>query len=362
MLAASKAISKLSLPVLQYGRCLSTSHSLLGNRMTVREALNSALKEEIERDKNVFILGEEVAQYDGAYKVTKGLWKMFGDDRVMDTPISEMGFTGIAVGAAMAGSRPVCEFMTFNFAMQAIDQIVNSAAKTHYMSDGRVNVPVLFRGGNGAASGVAAQHSQDFAAWYASVPGLKVVSPYSCEDARGLTKSGIRDNDPVVSLENELMYGVSMDTPDEAMDPDFVIPIGKAKIERAGTDITLVSYSISVGDCLEAAAELEKEGISCEVINLRSLRPIDDECIFNSLKKTHHMVTVERAWPSCGIGAELIARVMESEAFYHLDSPIIRVTGADVPMPYAGCLEAACTASSPNIITTVKKVLSHKNK
>ncbi|KAM7537201.1 hypothetical protein Aperf_G00000075715 [Anoplocephala perfoliata] len=360
MLSVTKIASKLSCPILRYGRCISTSQSLYANKMTVREALNSALKEEIERDKNVFILGEEVAQYDGAYKVTKGLWKTFGDDRLMDTPISEMGFTGIAVGAAMAGSRPVCEFMTFNFAMQAIDQIVNSAAKTHYMSDGRVHVPILFRGGNGAASGVAAQHSQDYAAWYASVPGLKVVAPYSCEDARGLTKAGIRDNDPVVSLENELMYGVAMDVPDEAMDPNFVIPIGKAKIERAGTDVTLVSYSISVGDCLEAAEQLAKEGISCEVINLRSLRPLDEECIFNSVKKTHRVVTVERAWPSCGIGAEVIARIMESEAFFHLDAPILRVTGADVPMPYSGPLETACTASPANIITTVKLVLSKK--
>lgn len=223
-------------------------------------------------------------------------------------------------------------------------------------------MPILFRGGNGAASGVAAQHSQDFAPWYASVPGLKVVAPYSCEDARGLTKAGIRDNDPVVSLENELMYGVAMDTPDEAMDPDFLIPFGKAKIERPGKDITLVAYSISVGDCLTAAAELEKEGISCEVINLRSLRPIDDQCIFNSIAKTHRMVTVERAWPSCGIGAEIIARVMESDVYGELDAPILRVTGADVPMPYAGCLEAACTALPHNIITTVKKVMNLSGK
>ncbi|KAL5110541.1 Pyruvate dehydrogenase E1 component subunit beta mitochondrial [Taenia crassiceps] len=211
---------------------MSTSQGLLAEKMTVREAINSALKEEIERDKNVFILGEEVAQYDGAYKVTKNLWRTFGDDRVIDTPISEMGFTGIAVGAAMAGSRPVCEFMSFNFAMQAIDQIINSAAKTHYMSNGRVNVPILFRGSNGAAAGVAAQHSQDYAAWYASCPGLKVVAPYSTEDARGLTKAGIRDDDPVVSLENELMYGVAMDTSDEAMHPDFLIPFASVTVLR----------------------------------------------------------------------------------------------------------------------------------
>ncbi|EUB62991.1 Pyruvate dehydrogenase E1 component subunit beta [Echinococcus granulosus] len=357
---ATATTSKFTRSFLRSGRFMSTSQSLLAGKMTVREAINSALKEEIERDKNVFILGEEVAQYDGAYKVTKNLWRTFGDDRVIDTPISEMGFTGIAVGAAMAGSRPVCEFMTFNFAMQAIDQIINSAAKTHYMSNGRVNVPVLFRGGNGAAAGVAAQHSQDYAAWYASCPGLKVVAPYSTEDARGLTKAGIRDDDPVVSLENELMYGVAMDTSDEAMHPDFLIPFGKAKIEREGSDVTLVSYSISVGDCLEAADQLAKEGINCEVINLRSLRPIDDECIFNSVKKTHHLVTVDRAWPSCGIGAEICARIMESETFFHLDAPVYRVTGADVPMPYAGCLEAACTSHASNIITTVKKVLNRR--
>ncbi|VDD75942.1 unnamed protein product [Mesocestoides corti] len=360
MLRTSVAFVKLSQLFGRSGRSISTSQCLLGNKMTVREAINSALKEELERDKSVFILGEEVAQYDGAYKVTKNLWKAFGDDRVIDTPIAEMGFAGIAVGAAMAGSRPVCEFMTFNFAMQAIDQIINSAAKTHYMSNGRVNVPILFRGANGASAGVAAQHSQDYAPWYANCPGLKVLAPYSTEDARGLTKAGIRDNDPVVSLENEVMYGVTMDTPDEAMSPDFVIPIGKAKIEREGTDVTLVSYSISVGDCLEAADLLAKEGISCEVINLRSLRPIDDACIFKSVKKTHHLVTVDRAWPSCGIGAEICARVMESDTFHYLDAPVYRVTGADVPMPYAANLESACLSNASNVVTTVKKLLNRK--
>ncbi|KAF5398011.1 Pyruvate dehydrogenase [Paragonimus heterotremus] len=246
-------------------RFLSLSNVTCASKITVRDALNSALREEMERDKDVIILGEEVAQYDGAYKITKGLWKMFGDERVIDTPITEMGFAGVAVGAAMAGLKPVCEFMTFNFAMQAIDQIVNSAAKTHYMSAGLVTVPVVFRGPNGAAAGVAAQHSQDYASWYAGCPGLKVLAPYNSEDARGLLKSAIRDPDPVVYLENEVLYGHTFDVSDEAMSPDFLLPIGKAKIEREGTDVTLVGYSMTVGVSLAAAEELAKLGLNAEV-------------------------------------------------------------------------------------------------
>lgn len=360
MLRCATGVSRFARLVSKNVRMLSTTSNALGTKMTVRDALNSAMKEELERDKTVFIMGEEVAQYDGAYKVTKNLWKTFGDNQVIDTPITEMGFAGIAIGAAMAGARPICEFMTFNFAMQAIDQIINSAAKTHYMSDGRVSVPIVFRGPNGAAAGVGAQHSQDYAPWYAGCPGLKVLAPYSSEDARGLLKSAIRDPDPVINLESELMYGVSFDTSEEALSPDFLIPIGKAKIEREGTDITLVSYSISVGDCIEAADQLAKLGVSAEIINLRSLRPMDDQAIFNSVKKTHRVITVDKAWPTCGIGAEICARIMESDTFHYLDAPIYRVTGADVPMPYAQNLEEACLSNASNIVTTAKLVLGIK--
>jgi len=287
-------------------------------QLTVRDALNSALDEEMAKDERVFILGEEVAQYDGAYKVTRGLWKKYGDKRVIDTPITEMGFAGIAVGAAMAGLRPICEFMTFNFAMQAIDQIINSAAKTFYMSAGRVNVPIVFRGPNGAASGVAAQHSQCFAAWYAHCPGLKVVSPYDSEDCRGLLKAAIRDPDPVVFLENEIMYGVAFAVDDNIMKPDFVIPIGKAKVMKEGKHVTIVAHSKAVETSLLASKELEKKGIDVEIINLRSIRPLDVDCIFNSIKKTHHLVTVENGWPCHGIGAEICARVSEDEIFFSL--------------------------------------------
>ena len=285
----------------------------LSYQLTVRDALNSAIDEEMERDEKVFVMGEEVAQYDGAYKVTRGLWRKYGDKRVIDTPITEMGFAGIATGAAFAGLRPVCEFMTFNFAMQAIDHIINSAAKTFYMSAGSVAVPIVFRGPNGAAVGVAAQHSQCFAAWYAHCPGLKVVSPYSSEDCRGLLKSAIRDSDPVVFLENELLYGVSMDISEEALAKDFLIPIGKAKIEKTGSNITLVAHSKAVGTCLEAAKQLATSGIDAEVINLRSLRPLDAETVIKSVMKTNHLVTVEQGWPQHGVGAEIIARTSESE-------------------------------------------------
>ena len=282
-------------------------------QLTIRDALNSAIDEEMERDEKVLVLGEEVAQYDGAYKVTRGLWRKYGDKRVIDTPITEMGFAGIATGAAFAGLRPVCEFMTFNFAMQAIDHIINSAAKTFYMSAGRVAVPIVFRGPNGAAVGVAAQHSQCFAAWYASCPGLKVVSPYSSEDCRGLLKSAIRDSDPVVFLENELLYGVAMEVTEDVLSKDYLIPIGKAKIEKPGSRITLVAHSKAVGTCLEAAKQLATAGIDAEVINLRSLRPLDAETVITSVMKTNHLITVEQGWPQHGVGAEIVARISESE-------------------------------------------------
>jgi pyruvate dehydrogenase E1 component beta subunit len=270
------------------------------------------MDEEIARDERVFVMGEEVAEYDGAYKVTRGLWKKYGDKRLIDTPITEMGLAGIAVGAAMAGLRPICEFMTFNFSMQAIDQVVNSAAKTFYMSAGTVPVPMVFRGPNGAAAGVAAQHSQDFSSWYGHIPGLKVLSPYSSDDCRGLLKAAVRDDNPVVLLENEIMYGRSFPITDEALDKDYLIPIGKAKIEREGNDVTVVAFSMSVGVALEAADELSHKGISCEVINLRTIRPMDREAIINSVMKTNHLVTVEGCWPQFGVGAEISASIVES--------------------------------------------------
>ncbi|CAH1154749.1 unnamed protein product [Phaedon cochleariae] len=341
-------------------RAFSTSKTVATKQMTVRDALNSAMDEEMERDERVFILGEEVAQYDGAYKVTRGLWKKYGDKRVIDTPITEMGFAGIATGAAMAGLRPICEFMTFNFAMQAIDQIINSAAKTFYMSAGRVNVPIVFRGPNGAAAGVAAQHSQCFGAWYAHCPGLKVISPYNSEDCKGLLKAAIRDPDPVVFLENEILYGVQYTMSDEALSKDFVLPIGKAKIERPGKHITIVAHSKAVDTSLEAANELAGKGIEVEVINLRSLRPLDIETIGKSVMKTNHLISVEQGWPTCGIGAEILAKIMESEVFFHLDQPAIRITGADVPMPYTKSLEVAALPQSKNVVEAAKKLLKVK--
>lgn len=289
--------------------------------------------------------------------MSRGLWKKYGDKRVIDTPITEMGFAGIATGAAMAGLRPVCEFMTFNFAMQAIDQIINSAAKTFYMSAGSVNVPIVFRGPNGAAMGVAAQHSQCFAAWYGHCPGLKVVSPYDSEDCKGLLKAAIRDPDPVVFLENELLYGTAYPVSDEVLSKDFVLPIGKAKIQRPGQHITVVAHSRAVELSLQAAVELAKSGIECEVINLRSIRPLDMDTIFQSVQKTHHLVTVEQGWPQSGVGSEIVARVMEHETFFHLDAPVWRVTGVDVPMPYAKTLEAAALPQPNDIVSAVKQVL-----
>ena len=328
--------------------------------MTVREALNKALEDEMLNDNDVFIMGEEVAQYQGAYKITQGLLEKFGPKRVIDTPIAEYGFTGIAVGAAFMGLKPIVEFMSFNFSMQAIDQIVNSAAKQFYMSGGDCSVPIVFRGPNGAAAGVAAQHSQCFAAWYSSVPGLKVVAPWSSEDAKGLMKSAIRDENPVVVLENELLYGVPFPMSDEAQSPDFTIPIGKAKIEREGKDVSIITFSKMVGTSLEVAKTLEKEGISVEVINLRTLRPLDRNTIINSVKKTHRVVTVEEGWPQCGIGSEIAAIIMETDAFDYLDAPVERITGADVPMPYALPLEKLALPQQEDIITAVKRTMHRK--
>ena len=325
--------------------------------LTVREALNSAMDEEMTRDEAVFLLGEEVAQYQGAYKVSKGLWEKYGDKRVIDTPITEAGFTGLAVGAAYKDLRPIVEFMTFNFSMQAIDQIVNSAAKQFYMSAGTTPVPIVFRGPNGVAAGVGAQHSQCFAAWYGSVPGLKVVAPYSAEDARGLLKAAIRDPNPVVVLENELMYGVSFPVSEECMDPDFVIPFGKAQVEREGKDVTITAFSRQVGFALDAAETLAGMGIDAEVINLRSIRPLDRETIIESVKKTGRLVTTEEGWPQSGLGAEICGIMMESDAFDYLDAPVERVTGADVPMPYAQNLEIAAVPAIDDIVFAAQKAV-----
>lgn len=327
--------------------------------MTCRDALNKAMDEEMDRDERVFVIGEEVAMYDGAYKVSRGLWKKYGDKRVIDTPITEAGFCGMAVGAAMGGLRPVCEFMTFNFAMQAIDHIINSASKEFAMSAGMIAVPIVFRGPNGAAAGVGAQHSQCYGAWYAHCPGLKVVSPYSAEDCHGLLKSAIRDPDPVVFLENELLYGQQFEVSDQVMSSDHLIPIGKARIEREGNHCTLVSHSKGVQICLDAAQELQQQhNISVEVINLRSLRPLDMDTIKASVMKTNHLVTVEQGWPTCGLGAEISASIVESEAFDYLDSPIYRVTGADVPMPYAKTLEQAALPQNQDVIAMVRRALN----
>ncbi|KAJ3129267.1 hypothetical protein HK098_001965 [Nowakowskiella sp. JEL0407] len=328
------------------------------HQLTVREALNQALEEEMLLDEKVFLLGEEVAQYNGAYKVSKDLWKKFGDKRVIDTPITEIGFAGIATGAALSGLKPVCEFMTFNFSLQAIDHILNSAAKIRYMSGGTVACPIVFRGPNGAAAGVGAQHSQCFAAWFGSVPGLKVVSPYSAEDAKGLLKAAIRDPNPVVVLENELMYGVSFPVAEEVLGKDFVVPIGKAKIEKEGSHITVVAHSKAVGQALDAAKELQQQGIDVEVINLRSIRPLDVDTIIASVKKTNHLITVEGGWPAFGVGSEICAQIMETEAFDYLDAPVVRVTGADVPMPYAVNLEELSLPQENVIKEAILKMLN----
>jgi pyruvate dehydrogenase E1 component beta subunit len=321
-------------------------------RQTVREALRDAMAEEMRSDGDVFVMGEEVAEYQGAYKVTQGLLAEFGAKRVIDTPITEHGFAGMAVGAAFGKLKPVVEFMTFNFAMQAIDQIINSAAKTLYMSGGQMGCPIVFRGPNGAASRVAAQHSQCYASWYAHCPGLKVIAPWSAADAKGLLKAAIRDPNPIIFLENEVLYGQSFDVP---TDPDFVLPIGKAKIVRAGKDVTITAFSIMVGKALEAAEKLAEEGIEAEVIDLRTIRPLDIETIVTSFKKTNRLVTTEEGWAFSGIGSEISALMME-HAFDYLDAPVVRVAGADVPMPYAANLEKLALPQVDNIVQAVKAV------
>jgi pyruvate dehydrogenase E1 component beta subunit len=320
--------------------------------MTVREALRDAMAEEMRKDETVFLMGEEVAEYNGAYKVSQGLLDEFGGARVIDTPITEHGFAGLAVGAAMNGLKPIVEFMTMNFAMQAIDQIINSAAKTLYMAGGQLGCSIVFRGPNGAAARVGAQHSQDYASWYAHVPGLKVVAPWSAADARGLMKAAIRDPNPVIILENEIMYGQTFSAP---TDEEFVIPIGRAKIEREGKDVTLVAYSIMVGKALQAAEKLAAEGIDAEVINLRTIRPLDRYTILESVKKTNRIVSVEEGWPYAGIGSEIAALCME-HAFDYLDAPVRRVCAADVPLPYAANLEALALPQVDEIVHAAKEV------
>jgi pyruvate dehydrogenase E1 component beta subunit len=320
--------------------------------MTMREALRDAMAEEMRADKDVFVMGEEVAEYQGAYKVTQGLLAEFGPKRVIDTPITEHGFAGLGVGAALAGLKPVVEFMTFNFAMQAMDQIINSAAKTLYMSGGQMGCSIVFRGPNGAAARVAAQHSQDYSAWYSSVPGLKVVAPSNAADAKGLLKAAIRDPNPVIFLENEILYGHSSPVP--KLD-DYIVPIGKAKIARAGEDVTIVSWSMGMNYALKAADELAKEGIEAEVIDLRTLKPMDTDTIIESVKKTGRAVTVEEGWAQSGVGAEIAARIME-HAFDYLDAPVARVSAKDVPMPYAANLEKLALPSVAEVVEAVKAV------
>jgi pyruvate dehydrogenase E1 component beta subunit len=320
--------------------------------MTVREALRDAMAEEMRREEAVFVMGEEVAEYQGAYKVTQGLLQEFGPRRVVDTPITEHGFGGMGVGAAFVGLKPIVEFMTFNFAMQAIDHIINSAAKTLYMSGGQLGCPIVFRGPNGAAARVGAQHSQDFTAWYSQIPGLKVVAPYMAADAKGLLKSAIRDPNPVIFLENEILYGQSFPVP--KLD-DFTVPIGKARIHRKGKDVTIVSFSIGMTYALKAAHELEKEGIDAEVIDLRTIRPMDTETIVASVMKTGRCVTVEEGWPQSGVGAEIAMRIMEN-AFDYLDAPVARVTGRDVPMPYAANLEKLALPTVADVVQAAKAV------
>jgi pyruvate dehydrogenase E1 component beta subunit len=321
--------------------------------MTMREALRDAMAEEMRRDQDVFVMGEEVAEYQGAYKVTQGLLQEFGAERVIDTPITEHGFAGLGTGAALAGLKPIVEFMTFNFAMQAIDHIINSAAKTLYMSGGQMGCAIVFRGPNGAAARVAAQHSQDYSAWYSHIPGLKVVAPYSPADAKGLLKSAIRDPNPVIFLENEILYGQSGPVP--KLD-DYVVPIGKAKVVRPGNNVTLVAWSIGMSYALKAAEELAKKHIQAEVIDLRTLRPMDTETVVNSVKKTNRCVVVEEGWQQSGIGAEVAARIMES-AFDYLDAPVLRVSGKDVPMPYAHNLEKLALPSVAEVVDAAKAVL-----
>src|SRR5882757_8806342 len=320
--------------------------------MTIREALRDAMAEEMRRDPDVFVMGEEVAEYQGAYKVTQGLLQEFGAKRVIDTPITEHGFAGVGIGAAMAGLKPIVEFMTFNFAMQAMDQIINSAAKTLYMSGGQMGCSIVFRGPNGPAARVAAQHSQDYASWYAHIPGLKVIAPFSAADYKGLLKAAIRDPNPVIFLENEILYGKSFDVP--KLD-DFVLPIGKARVLKQGKDVTIVSHSHGLTYCLDAAAKLEADGIDAEVVDLRTLRPLDTDTIVASVKKTGRAVTVEEGWQQSGVGAEIAARIME-HAFDYLDAPVTRVSGKDVPMPYAANLEKLALPSVAEVVAAAKAV------
>lgn len=321
---------------------------IAANKITVREALRDAMAEEMRQDKNIFIMGEEVAEYQGAYKVTQGLLEEFGKERVIDTPITEHGFAGVAVGAAFAGLRPVVEFMTFNFAMQAIDHIINSAAKTNYMSGGQVRCPIVFRGPNGAAARVAAQHSQCYASWYAHVPGLIVLAPYLAEDHKGLLKSAIRNDNPVIFLENEILYGHAHEVP-EAINDDYIVPIGKARIARAGKDVTLIAFSLQVKTAMDAADVLAEQDIDAEVIDLRTLRPLDVDTILESVKKTNRLVCIEEGWPFAGISSEIAALVQE-QAFDYLDAPILRVTGKDVPLPYAANLEKLALPSVADVV------------
>ena len=323
-------------------------------KTTIRDALRDAMAEEMRRDEAVFLIGEEVAQYQGAYKVSRELLQEFGDRRVVDTPITEHGFAGLGVGAAMSGLKPIVEFMTFNFAMQAIDHIINSAAKTLYMSGGQIRAPIVFRGPNGAASRVGAQHSQDYSAWYAQVPGLKVIAPYDAADAKGLLKAAIRDPNPVVFLEHEMMYGLEFDVPEVE---DYVLPIGKAKVRREGKDVTITAHSRMVGFALAAAEKLAEEGIEAEVVDLRTLRPLDHETIVESVKKTNRLVSAEEGWGPMGVGAEVVARVIE-HAFDYLDAPPLRVHQEDVPLPYAANLEALSLPGVDKIIKAVKQVVA----
>jgi pyruvate dehydrogenase E1 component beta subunit len=320
--------------------------------ITVREALRDAMAEEMRRDKDVFLMGEEVGEYDGAYKVSQGLLAEFGPRRVIDTPITEAGFTGVGIGAAFMGLKPIVEFMTFNFAMQAMDQLVNSAAKTHYMSGGRVSCPIVFRGPNGAASRVAAQHSQDYSSWYAQVPGLKVIAPYSATDAKGLLKAAIRDPNPVIVLENEMLYGETFEVPDDA---EWIESIGVARVVREGDDVTVVCFSRGVQWSLSAADYLAEKGISVEIIDLRSLRPLDTETVLSSVKKTNRMVAVDESWPLASIASELSAQVME-KAFDYLDAPVVRVNSEDVPLAYAVSLEQISLPSPEKIVEAVQLV------
>jgi len=342
--AAAPPASPQSAPEPEYGGPMVN--------ISVRDALRDAMAEEMRRDELVFLMGEEVAQYQGAYKISQGLLDEFGPKRVIDTPITEQGFGGLGVGAAYGGLKPIVEFMTFNFAVQALDQIINSAAKTLYMSGGQMGAPIVFRGPNGAAARVGAQHSQCYASWYAHVPGLRVIAPWSAADAKGLLKAAIRDPNPVVFLENEILYGQSFDVPD---DPDFILPIGRAKIERPGADVTITAFSIMVGMALEAADALAAEGIDAEVINLRSLRPLDTDTIIQSVAKTNRLVTAEEGWPMASIGAEIAAVIME-HAFDDLDAPVARVAGADVPMPYAANLEKLALPTVQQIVGAAKSV------